>query len=110
MWVSLNKKKDFILLRKKGKYLKIQGFFIMYRKNNLSYNRIALFFPRWTGTAVQRNQFKRWARHFIAEQKWKKGLDIMLGFEKKEKSFYKDMKHQGFYAGFKQVSKYIESE
>ncbi|MDE0518028.1 MAG: ribonuclease P protein component [Bdellovibrionales bacterium] len=108
MWISLNKKKDFILLRKKGKYLKTPGFFIIYRKNGLSSSRIALFFPKWTGKAVQRNKFKRWARHFVAKQKWREELDILLGFEKREKSFYKNMKYHDFYTGFERVSKYIE--
>lgn len=110
MWVSLKKKKDFILLKKKGKYLKKQSFFIVYRKNGLSYSRIALFFPKWVGKAVQRNKFKRWARHFVAKQKGEEGLDILLGLKKRERSFYKNMKYKDFYSGFERVFKDIEFE
>ena len=108
MWVSLNKKKDFILLKKQGKRLKKQGFFIIYRQNNLSYCRRALFFPKWTGKAIQRSRFKRWARHFLLKKQWPKGLDLLLGFEKREEPFYKKMNYRDFYRGFEQVYRYIE--
>ena len=106
--VFINRKKDFILLREKGKREVKQGFFIVYRVNGLSYNRFALCFPKWTGGAVQRNLFKRWSRHFIREKTWPVHLDLLLGFEKREKSFYKRMNCKGFFFGFEETCRRIK--
>ena len=105
--VFLSKKKDFILLKKEGRRKSRAGFFIVYRKNHLPYCRFALMFPRWTGKAVCRNRFRRWARHFLREQKDLFGLDLLLGFEKREKSFYKMMKYDNFCLGFKKLFRRI---
>ena len=107
-WVSINKKEDFILLKKKGRRRKKEGFFIIYRKNDLSYCRFILFFPRWTGNAVCRNRFKRWARHFLREKKWSLSIDLLLGFEKKEKNFYKKMNYKNFCSGFEKICQRID--
>ena len=102
-WLSLRRRKDFLLLKKAGQRIRKKGFFIIYRENKLSFSRFALFFPKWTGKAVYRNRFKRWARQFLKERKKLQGVDLMLGFEKKEKTFYKDMKYEYFYLGFDEL-------
>ena len=104
----IRRKKDFILLRRRGKKVRAGGFFVLYRENNLSYNRFALFFPRRTGKAVQRTRFKRWARYFVRGRPWPAGLDIMLGFEEKEKDFYKDMNYKRFFSLFEKICQRIE--
>ena len=106
--IFINKKKDFVLLRKKGKREAGQGFFIIYRINGLSYSRFALYFPKWTGKAVQRVRFKRWSRHFIRQKEWSVNLDVLLGFEKREKSFYKVMDYKNFFSGFEKVCRRIK--
>ena len=107
---SINKKKDFILLMREGKRVREMGFFIVYRKNNLAYYRFALFFPKWTGNAVQRNRFKRWTRHFLREKKWTGGLDLLLGFEKREKDFYKMMNYKKICSGFEKLASVLSFE
>lgn len=104
----INKKKDFVLLIKKGKREAEQGFFIIYRINGLSYSRFVLCFPKWTGKAVQRVRFKRWSRHFIRKREWSVNLDLLLGFEKREKSFYKVMNYKKVFSGFEKVCQRIK--
>ena len=106
--VFIKRRKDFVLLRKKGKRETEPGFFIVYRVNSLSYSRFALFFPKWTGKAVQRNLFKRWSRHFIRERNWPVHLDLLFGFEKREKSFYKTMDYKRFFSGFEKTCRRIK--
>lgn len=107
-WFSLSKKKDFLLLKRNGRRLKREGFFIIYLKNELSLCRFGLSFPRWTGNAVHRSRFKRWARHFLKEKEDLKGVDLMLGFEKREKDFYKNMKYESFCIGFEKLYRLIQ--
>lgn len=107
-WFSITKRKDFIFLRKQGRKASKDGFFIIYRENNLSHCRFALCFSKEAGKAVQRNRFKRWARAFLKEQKQKNNIDLLLGFEKKEKHFYKNLKYIDFYDGFKQLCLHVE--
>lgn len=106
--LSLSKKKDFLLLKKEGRKISKEGFFIIYRKNRQACCRFALFFPKWTGKAVQRNRFKRWARHFLREKQSLEAWDLMLGFEKQEKDFYKGMNYKCFCAGFEKVYREIK--
>ena len=109
-WLSITKRQDFGFLKKRGKKLSKAGFFIVYRKNNLSCCRFALCFSKKTGKAVQRNRFKRWARSFLKNQRWKSNVDLLLGFENKEKHFYQNLKYTDFYDGFKQLCQYIEKK
>ena len=99
----IRKKQDFKLLRKKGRVLREKGSFIVYRKNEETCTRIALFFPKWTGNAVRRNRFRRWAKCFIREQEWPESLDCLIGFEKKPKDFYQKINYQEFYSNFKNI-------
>ena len=84
------------------------GFFLIYRKNRPSPCQPRLAFARWTGKAVQRNRFKRWARHFLREKSPPKTMEITMGFEKKEKSFYKNMNYKQFCAGFEKLFNRIQ--
>lgn len=80
--VSLRKKKDFLLLKKKGVYLRKQDFFLLYRKNKLAYSRFAwAFYVRGKGKAILRNRLKRWAREFMREKSlhWEQGMDVLCG-------------------------------
>ena len=107
-WLSITKKQDFFLLKKQGKKLSKAGFFLVYRENRLFYCRFALCFSKYTGSAVLRNRFKRWARSFLKKQKWEGKWDILLGFEKKEKDFYQGLKYTDFCCGFKVLCQNIE--
>ena len=100
---TLSKKRDFEILKKKGRRLKKRFFFIIYRNNQLSYSRVAWVFPRWTGKAVLRNRFKRWGREVLRKNPCCDGRDLLVGFEKKERSFYREMKYKVFYYNFKEV-------
>ena len=93
---TLNKKRDFEILKKKGRRLKKNFFFIIYRNNQLSYSRVAWVFPRWTGKAVLRNRFKRWGRDVLKKHQYFSGQDLLVGFEKRERSFYREMKYKVF--------------
>lgn len=106
--VFLNRKKDFILLKRGGRKEEEGGGFILYKENSLSYNRFALFFPKWTGKAIQRNRFKRCVRYFIRKRSWPVGLDVMLGFEKREKDFYKNMDCKKLLSIFEKMCRRIE--
>ncbi len=94
------KKPDFSQLKKNGRSQRQKGFFVVYRKNKLSYARFAFVFPRYSGNAVQRNRFKRWARMLLNQKQELSGLDLLLGFEKKEKARYKKLNYKEFCAGF----------
>lgn len=109
-WLSLSKKKDFLLLKKEGQKISRGGFFILCRKNKLSFCRFALFFPKWTGRAVYRNRFRRWTRHFLRKKSFPFPADLLLGFEKKEKSFYKTMSYERFCAGFEKIFQRVRAK
>lgn len=107
-WFSITKRKDFVFLKKQGTKLSKAGFFIVYRENNLSYCRFGLCFSKKTGKAVQRNRFKRWARFFFKKQRWKNNIDLLLGFENKDRQFYQNLKYIDFYDGFKRLCQCVE--
>lgn len=94
------KKPNFAQLKKNGLSQRKKGFFVVYRKNKLPYARFSFVFPRYSGNAVQRNRFKRWARALLNRKQELLGLDLLLGFEKKEKDRYKKMKYKEFCEGF----------
>ena len=102
-WFSLKKKKDFFYLKKRGKKLYHQGFFIVYRENSLSVNRVGLVFSKKTGNAVQRSRFKKWARQFLKEKNSSSKVDLLLGFEKKPKKFYEKIKYKFFCKHFEKL-------
>ena len=118
----LSKKNDFALMKKEGKFLSKNGFFLIYRKSPFLYYRVAFAFSRWTGNAVQRNRFKRWGRDFLTKSlcptpvKGKEnnkslklksfnygGWDILMGFKKKEKGFYTCLSYADFCQGWVKV-------
>lgn len=110
----LSKKNDFALMKKEGKFLSTNGFFLIYRKTPFLYYRVAFAFSRYTGNAVQRNRFKRWGRDFLkkslvtAPVKGKNkpfgGWDILMGFnKKKEKDFYTRLSYSAFCQGWVKV-------
>ena len=101
-------KQDFELLRKKGLKIRQRGFFLIYRKNQLAFSRLAFAFSRRTGNAVQRNRFKRWGRHFLREQKKPFNMDLIMGFEHKKKEEVIDLRYETFYLRFKNLYKRIQ--
>ena len=105
--VSLKKRKEILFLKKKGSRLKKGFYFIMFCKNELDYCLFAWCFPRWTGSAVRRNLFKRWAREFFRRKQWAVGLDLLVGFEKTDKAFYETVTYEKFYAGFEEICQNI---
>ena len=99
--------REVILKRKKPltpRKIKAQGFFLIYRKSpTSSCSRPKFAFARWTGKAWQRNRFKRWGRHFLREKKPPFNMELTMGFEKREKSFYQRMNYEKFCAGFEKL-------
>lgn len=108
--VSLKKKSDFLKLRQEGIKVQAGGGFLIYRKNTLSCHRFAWSFSRYTGSAVQRNRFKRWAREFFKEQEpflGSMGLDLLAGLKKRNKDFYKTINYEKFCQIFKSALRRI---
>ena len=95
-------------LRKEGSCLRKEFCFILFCKNGQKYNRYAWFFPKWTGSSVRRNLFKRWAREIFRKKQWSVGLDILVGFEKKRnKPFYETVTYEKFCANFEELCQTI---
>lgn len=76
----IRKKKDFLLLYKKGRRYKGKYFNLIYLSNNLSSSRIAIVVGRKIGNAVKRNKIKRWMRDLFRRNKelLKSSVDIVI--------------------------------
>lgn len=76
----IRKKKDFLLLYKKGRRYRGKYFNLIYLSNNLSFSRIAIVVSRKIGNAVKRNKIKRWMRDLFRRNKelLKSSVDIVI--------------------------------
>lgn len=76
----IKKKKEFLLIYKKGKHYKGKYFSLIYLSSDLSFSRIAIVASRKIGNAVQRNKIKRWIRNLFRKNKelLKSSVDIVI--------------------------------
>lgn len=94
---TIKKRKDFQYLFSKGFRVHQESWLtLVVLKNNLKCFRLSHTIPRFIGTAVMRNKFKRWSREFFRALEEKPHTDINVVLKKKEKDFYKNMTQQEF--------------
>jgi ribonuclease P protein component len=65
----IRKKKDFLVLYKKGRRYKSRFFSLIYASNVLPYSRLGVVASRKVGGAVVRNKAKRWMRELFRRNK-----------------------------------------
>jgi ribonuclease P protein component len=65
----IRKKKDFLILYKKGSRYKSKYFNLIYLSNALGYSRVGVVASRKIGNAVVRNKVKRWMRELFRRNK-----------------------------------------
>ncbi len=61
----IRKKKDFLVLYKKGRRYKTRFFSLIYSTSALPYSRVGVVASRKVGGAVVRNKAKRWMRELF---------------------------------------------
>lgn len=61
----IRKKKEFLVLYKKGRRYKTRFFSLIYIANALAYSRVGVVASRKVGGAVVRNKAKRWMRELF---------------------------------------------
>jgi ribonuclease P protein component len=65
----IRKKKDFLILYKKGNRYKSKYFNLICLSNALGYSRVGVVASRKTGNAVIRNKVRRWMRELFRRNK-----------------------------------------
>ncbi len=65
----IRKKKDFLVLYRKGKRYKARYFNLIYHFNELAHSRVGVVAGRKVGNAVTRNRAKRWMRELYRRNK-----------------------------------------
>ena len=70
----IRKKKDFLILYKKGNRYRGKYFNLIYFSNTLTYSRVGVVASKKIGNAVVRNKVKRWMRELFRRNK--KLLDL----------------------------------
>jgi ribonuclease P protein component len=65
----IRKKKDFIILYRKGNRYRAKYFNLIYLSNTLAYSRVGVVASRKVGNAVTRNRAKRWMRELYRRNK-----------------------------------------
>jgi ribonuclease P protein component len=74
----IKKKKDFLILYRKGNRYKGKYFNLIYLSNVLPYSRVGVVASRKVGGAVTRNRVKRWMRELFRRNKELLGYPIDL--------------------------------
>jgi ribonuclease P protein component len=90
----IRNKKDFLVIKEKGKRVVTDNFVIYIHKNSLGINRVGIIVLKIIGKAVKRNRVKRLLREFFRLNKWKfeEGFDILFIAKKgAEKLKYSDI-------------------
>lgn len=79
-WEKLRLKRDFDRVFREGKSIQSNFFTVIYVKNDLDFNRIAIVVKRKLGKAHDRNKIKRWIREAYRTMKpeLSKGFDIVV--------------------------------
>jgi ribonuclease P protein component len=65
----IRKKKDFLIIYKKGSRYKSKYFNLIYLSNTLAYSRVGVVASKKIGNAVTRNKVKRWIRELFRRNK-----------------------------------------
>lgn len=65
----IRKRKEFLLIYKKGRRYKGKYFNLIYLSNSLDFSRVGIVVSRKIGNAVQRNRVKRWMRDLFRKNK-----------------------------------------
>jgi ribonuclease P protein component len=65
----IRKKKDFLILYRKGNRYRAKYFSLIYLSNTLAYSRVGVVASRKVGNAVTRNKAKRWMRELYRRNK-----------------------------------------
>jgi len=107
-------------LRKRADYLKTyKGFSVrrpmlaLYaRSNGLASHRFGFTVPKVTGTAVIRNQFKRWSREFyrntdLSALNESLDLHVYVGNKRMKKEVYKSVQFKEFQAQLNQALQFV---
>ena len=76
----LRRKEDFSSIYKKGKSIGQKYIVLFYKKNNLSYNRIAFLASKKVGNSVERNRARRLMKenYRLLKDDIKSGFDIIF--------------------------------
>jgi len=76
----IRKKKDFLVLYKKGNRYRGRYFNLVYLPNHEAFSRMAVVVSKKVGNAVTRNRVKRWTRDLFRRNKdlLEKPLDLIL--------------------------------
>lgn len=81
----IRKKKDFLLIYKKGSRYRAKYFNLIYLSNNLEFSRMATVVSRKVGNSVERNKIKRHMREIFRRNKeWLKNPVDMVIIPKKD--------------------------
>ncbi|MDD4366226.1 MAG: ribonuclease P protein component [Eubacteriales bacterium] len=73
----LRRKRDFSAVYNKGKFVREKYIVLFYRKNDLSYNRIAFLASKKVGNSVKRNR----ARRLMKESVRASGEPLFSGYD-----------------------------
>lgn len=65
----IRKKKEFLILYRKGNRYRAKYFNLIYLSNTLAYSRVGVVASRKVGNAVTRNKAKRWMRELYRRNK-----------------------------------------
>jgi len=65
----IRKKKEFLILYRKGNRYRAKYFNLIYLSNKLAYSRVGVVASRKVGNAVTRNKAKRWMRELYRRNK-----------------------------------------
>jgi ribonuclease P protein component len=76
----IRRKKDFLVLYKKGSRYRDRYFNLVYLANESSFSRVGVVVSRKVGNAVLRNKIKRWLRTLFRRNKdvFRTPLDILI--------------------------------
>lgn len=79
-WERLRLKRDFDRVFREGVSLQNELFTVVYARNGLDFNRIAIVVRKKLGKAHDRNRIKRWVResYRIMKHEIAKGYDIVV--------------------------------
>jgi ribonuclease P protein component len=74
----IRKKKDFLILYKKGNRYRSKFFTLIYLSNTISFSRVGVVASKKVGSAVVRSKVKRWMRELFRRNKDLLGFPVDL--------------------------------
>ena len=75
--------------------------------NSIEHSRFGWTIPKYVGSAVTRNKFKRWCRDICRKARINNSKDINIVLRKRNKEFYKEISFDEFQTALKQAFKKI---